>query len=388
MNRGVLVAGVLAVLALSVSLDLISISGLPLTGGEVAAFTLGGLATVLFLGSNRLSTLARRVAATLLAAASLTLTAILHLPTVRAATVTWGLFETVAFVCVLGSISRKASRGDALPLAALFAAIAIAPTRMSDIDAITGMILVTVVSVSVLAFGLLRRTAEVRAAQITLSVRNDERRAMARDLHDDIAHHVTGIIVMAQAADHVFDLDRDAAREAIKSIERSAIQTLKSMRSAVVILRTDEDSDVDPQLVVASKDSPLFDIVDDFTRATQIPTSLRLACSEIPVSHEQAMLRIIQEALTNVRRHALDPTQVEVEVTQDGAGFRLTVTDDGRKKAGLHDTHRRGVGGGFGLVGLDERTAAFGGTLTAGPTDPQGWRIEATLPWQRPRALR
>jgi signal transduction histidine kinase len=89
--------------------------------------------------------------------------------------------------------------------------------------------------------------------------------------------------------------------------------------------------------------------------------------------------RIVQESLTNVHRHASEPTRAEVDVCVVGTQLVVTVTDDGRQAA---DPDRTLVGAGFGLVGMAERAHALAGTLTAGPVDPpaHGWRVQATLP--------
>lgn len=98
---------------------------------------------------------------------------------------------------------------------------------------------------------------------------------------------------------------------------------------------------------------------------------------DLPHEVQAAAFRVVQEALTNVRRHAADATEVTVRLHQDGDRLSVTVTDDGHGGTQLPDGAH---GGGFGLVGLEERVTALGGRLRAGPRIDHGWETQAVLP--------
>ncbi len=191
---------------------------------------------------------------------------------------------------------------------------------------------------------------------------------MARELHDLVGHHVTGMVVQAQAARHVADAHPEAAVEALARIEASGAEAMTALRHVVGGLRQDPATtpaatwdDVD-RLIAAAIDhgDPVHAVIDPAVRAT----APSLAAS----AH-----RIIAESLTNVRRHAGAMSRVEVAVRLDGDLLVLTVADDGH-------------GGGdprpdsFGIVGLRERATALGGTLDAGPGPDGGWLVRAVLP--------
>ncbi|NUO41080.1 MAG: sensor histidine kinase, partial [Streptomyces sp.] len=99
--------------------------------------------------------------------------------------------------------------------------------------------------------------------------------------------------------------------------------------------------------------------------------------ADLPHEVQAAAFRVVQEALTNVRRHAADATRVDVRLRLDGGRLVVSVADDGRGGTQLPDAAH---GGGFGLVGLKERVTALGGELTAGPREGHGWEIRAVFP--------
>lgn len=225
--------------------------------------------------------------------------------------------------------------------------------------------------------------AQVRAAD---DARRAERLDLARELHDLVAHYVTGIVVQAQAAQVVADRDPAAAGAALERIEGAGRDALGAMRGLVGTLRGDEPAGSSLPLAppVALDDlAGLTDLVER-TRATGLPVRLtvdpaagRTARGAVAASTH----RIVQESLTNVHRHAVDPTHAEVDVRLDAGALVVTVTDDGRQPVGGPDD-RTLTGAGFGLVGMTERAEALAGSLAAGPLDPpeQGWRVRAVLP--------
>ncbi|WP_329500564.1 sensor histidine kinase [Kitasatospora herbaricolor] len=213
--------------------------------------------------------------------------------------------------------------------------------------------------------GLRRR--EVAAA------RRAEQLGLAHDLHDFVAHDVSGMLALAQAGGFLAGPYPELA-EVFRRIEQSGRQALSSLDRTVALLRTPEQDDAArraPQPGLAE----LPDLAERFTASGA--AEVRLDLPEQPVGRETGATvhRIVVEALTNVRRHAPAARNVTVSVRQlDGQRLRLTVADDGA--AAKSPTRRRG---GQGLSTLTARVEALGGTLDAGRTD-QGWLVTATIP--------
>jgi len=209
---------------------------------------------------------------------------------------------------------------------------------------------------------------EGRVAQ----VRGEERKELARELHDTVAHHVSAIAIQAQAARVVAPTRPEAALEALEIIEETASRTMSEMRKIVGALR---DAGTTPQRGLADIER-LAKRVEDEPR---IEVNLKGTLAALDPSVETGLYRIAQESITNARRHARDARCVTVRVDGTDEDVSLTVTDDGRGSP-------RRSSYGFGLTGLEERTALLGGTFEAGPTPDGGWRVHATLPrtWGRP----
>lgn len=202
-----------------------------------------------------------------------------------------------------------------------------------------------------------------------------ERVRIARDLHDVVAHHVSGIGVQASGAARLLDRKPEAARQALSRIETSSRQAVTQMHQLVGLLREqgdDRESARGPQ--------PGLDDIAELARQSQDPAvELHLVGEPRPVSSTVglSLFRITQEALTNVRRHARakqatvtvrhldgDRPAVEVEVLDDGSG-RPATSDDG---------------GGFGLEGIRERVATHGGEAEIGPRPQGGFRVRVRIP--------
>lgn len=200
-------------------------------------------------------------------------------------------------------------------------------------------------------------------------IRNQERVALARELHDTVAHHVSAIAVQAQAGRVVAGIQPEKAAEVLAAIEREASRTLAEMRSMVRVLREEEAVAYSPQLGVA--DLPAL------ARANATPTvevSLDGSLTRLAPPVDAALYRLAQESLTNAVRHARSATRVGIDVRREGDAVRLRVSDDGRTEPGP------GPGPGFGLLGMAERAQLLGGSLSAGPGPGGGWVVEAVLP--------
>jgi len=200
-------------------------------------------------------------------------------------------------------------------------------------------------------------------------IRNQERVALARELHDTVAHHVSAIAVQAQAGRVVAGIQPEKAVEVLAAIESEASRTLAEMRSMVRVLREEEAVAYSPQPGVA--DLPAL------ARADATPTvevSLDGSLTRLPRPVDAALYRLAQESLTNALRHARRATRVGIDVRREGDAVRLRVSDDGRTDPGPAPEP------GFGLLGMAERAQLLGGSLCAGPGPEGGWVVEAVLP--------
>jgi signal transduction histidine kinase len=199
-------------------------------------------------------------------------------------------------------------------------------------------------------------------------VRSGERERLARELHDTVAHHVSAMVVRAQAGRVVAGRDAAAAVEALEGVEEEGARTLEEMRAMVAALRDGGDR----ELVAPSG-------VADLERLTRAPGGgLRVDLAldgdldALPPAVDAAVYRIVQESVTNAMRHAVGATEVVVRVTGEPKRVRVTVRNDGARAG-------RGRAG-YGLAGLRERAALLGGELRAGPGADHGWCVEAELP--------
>ncbi|WP_433383209.1 sensor histidine kinase [Actinoplanes sp. CA-142083] len=197
------------------------------------------------------------------------------------------------------------------------------------------------------------------------SMRSRERESFARELHDTVAHHVSAIVVRAQAGRVLAGADPGSAVETLAGVEEEGVRTLEAMRAMVKALRED-DAAVDL--------TPLPGLADLGRLSGRLPIDLRvdLPAGELPPAVDAAVYRIVQESVTNASRHAVEATGVEVRVAAAPGAIRVTVRDDGAA------TNARPAG--YGLTGLRERAALLGGSLRAGPGEDGGWLVEAELP--------
>jgi signal transduction histidine kinase len=260
---------------------------------------------------------------------------------------------------------------------AVSGAVLILPQRLGDDQAGLTFALAVCVLMAI-ALGLLLRAQDRERASALKRVRSDERLSLARDLHDSVAHHVTGIVVRAQAAQVVAADRPDEAVAALAAIEREGAATLASMRRLVGVLR-DDDAERHPPAGLEQ----IRDLVARFGARgphTTLSASPAAAGAEVPDEVGAALHRVVQEALTNVRRHARRVSEVTVDIDVVDGALHVRVRDDG------HDRPTGRRDGGYGLVGLTERARALGGWLTAGPVDAGGWQVTAALPLAAPPA--
>ena len=198
----------------------------------------------------------------------------------------------------------------------------------------------------------------------------EERRRIARELHDLTGHTLAAMVLHVTGARHVLRRDVDEAEAALRHAEAVGRSSLDQIRATVAALRRDEHG-TDPALP-GSADLP--DLVEGYRRAgLVIDADVDPSAAAIDGPVGVALHRIAREALANVARHA-PRNHVSLTVRAEDDDVRLVVADRGRAptRSGGHEAH-------FGLVGMAERARALGGELDAGRTT-DGWRVEAVLP--------
>ncbi|QOC91619.1 sensor histidine kinase [Micromonospora craniellae] len=197
-----------------------------------------------------------------------------------------------------------------------------------------------------------------------------ERERLARDLHDTVAHHVSAIAIRAQAGLAVAATHPQTAIEALQLIEAEASRALAEMRGIVRVLRTDEPAALAPTPRIAD----LTRFVAGTPEGPAVEVQIVGDAGTLAPSVDRAVYRLVQESVTNARRHARHATRIRVRVEVDDALVRLRVSDDGESPAGPV------LGSGYGLAGMAERAALLGGSCAAGPGPEQGWIVDAVLP--------
>lgn len=201
-------------------------------------------------------------------------------------------------------------------------------------------------------------------------VRLLEREQLARELHDTVAHHVSAIVIQAQAGRAVAAKDPARAVEVLEVVEAEATRSLAEMRELVGILRTAEEAELTPVGGIADLDR----LVRDPAGRIEVVLERTGDLDDVGPSVDAAVYRLVQESLTNVTRHARDARSAWVTVAGGDDDIEVSVVDDGRGPT-------RGSGDGFGLVGMAERVELLGGTFRAGPLDHTGgWAVHATIP--------
>jgi signal transduction histidine kinase len=202
-------------------------------------------------------------------------------------------------------------------------------------------------------------------------LRSRERVQFARELHDTVAHHVSAIVIRAQAGRVVTAADPAAAVQALEAIEEEGARTLEAMRAMVGALRDGAaGAPLSPRAGVAD----LERLARTAGSGPKVDLQLDGPLDDLTPAVDAAVYRIVQESLTNAVRHAVGATEVVVRVVADGDTIRVTVRDDGAVTG--HGSHRDG----YGLAGLHERASMLGGVLDAGPGPGRGWLVEASLP--------
>ncbi|GLY93708.1 two-component sensor histidine kinase [Actinoplanes sp. NBRC 103695] len=197
---------------------------------------------------------------------------------------------------------------------------------------------------------------------------SEERLRMARELHDVLGHHLSLISVQAGVGLHLMDNQPEQAREALTAIKTASAEALREVRAVLGVLRPEEEA--------APRQPTLgLDRLDELTGSAGLPvTTTRTGLPRpLPAELDRAAFRIVQEALTNVRKHAGPDAKAEVSVDYAPDGLRLSIRNDG-------EVGSPGESEGSGIAGMRERAVALGGSLQAGPLPNGGFLVTVSLP--------
>jgi signal transduction histidine kinase len=290
----------------------------------------------------------------------------------------WGLSEAFGMMVILLVLGRRGRPPYALPAGGLILLALIGqPLRFGgdlSLATVFGM-MQAFFGVGAAAVGVYLRYVSDTRQRALAEARTSQRAEFARDLHDFIAHHVTGIVVQAQGAKYIAEQDPKRTVVALEQIEHAGVEAMTAMRRMVAMLR---DKSGDAPLAPLATIADIGPLVEGFTAAGGPPVKLDVQgdLDHLAVEVSTSAYRVVMEALTNVRQHAAGATQVDVHVHRTPDWLLVHVADNG--SAQHH--HRPGDRAGFGLVGLNERVQAVGGWLRSGPGIGHGWQVDARIP--------
>lgn len=205
-----------------------------------------------------------------------------------------------------------------------------------------------------------------------------ERARIAREMHDIVSHSLTVVVALAEGAGATADPER--SREASRAVAATAREALSEMRIMLGVLRSDSPTgDSDAGAGIAAPLAPILEasLVDvvEAARNAGFPVSLTVSGDpHVSAPHRLAVLRIVQEGITNAMRYSRDPTFIRVVVEYSAGGITIVVENDGAQPTS------DSAGSGWGLQGLRERASNLGGTVTAGMAGAAAWRLVAELP--------
>jgi signal transduction histidine kinase len=285
------------------------------------------------------------------------------------------LLEIVALSVPITLLIRSARLAPGVVACCVFAGVADSAVILRYVDGTLPMSLASMALWSLPAAGaggagLYLRVLDARRARAVI----DQRIALAHDLHDFVAHDITGVVVQAQAARMVVDRDPQRTVDVLERIETSGLRALGSIDRALDFLRD--------QGGAASSGADLRSL-SELARGFRAGggTDVRLAAdpqilNRLSAEAASTVYRFMVETLTNVRRHAPGAKCVDVEITAEQRAVVLAVTNDLARSVGSGSSRPAGAG----LTHLAERITALGGHLTAGPIDGGRWRVVGELP--------
>jgi signal transduction histidine kinase len=250
------------------------------------------------------------------------------------------------------------------------------------IGPVIGLVLIPVSAWIVSAFGALMGTiaksllgpsaAQQQERLVKRTTELEERTALAHELHDSVGHTLTMIVVQAGAGRHVFDRDQDFAREALGQIETAGRRALGELDRILGILREDDAAERAPQAGVTALDALVADMQ---TLGVDVDLAVEGGTEDLPEAIDLTAYRIVQEALTNLVKHA-GPVPATVRVHRAAGALEIEVLN----QASTDPVTPVEGAGGRGIEGMRERVAILGGSVEAGPRPDGGWRVWARLP--------
>lgn len=200
----------------------------------------------------------------------------------------------------------------------------------------------------------------------------EERRRIARELHDIISHSLGVLVLQAGAVEQVLERDPARARELLASIRATGQQAIGEMGTLLALVRGEAEHSLEPQPTLADLDRLVARTRESGLR---IELSVEGERRALPAALELSAYRIVQEALTNALKHA-GSSEIRVLVRYRARDIEVEVADDGSARG-------NGRGARRGLAGIGERVSVFGGRFEAGPRPEGGWRVRAVLPVTR-----
>lgn len=218
------------------------------------------------------------------------------------------------------------------------------------------------------------RRLEVEREQERALAASDERSHIAREMHDIVAHSLSVIIAQSDGARYASESDPEIAKNTLATISRAGRSSLREMRRLLGVLRSDEEASTRPLPALADVPELL-----DSTRMSGLAIDFSqegTARREIPAGAELTAYRAMQEALTNVLKHAGPEATAIVGLRWDNRGLHLLISDDGRGAGALGPS-----GSGQGLRGMAERVALYEGQVEAGAKDGGGFRVAVFIPY-------
>lgn len=239
---------------------------------------------------------------------------------------------------------------------------------------VAGLVLLVIGGAWSVGFTVRGRRAEAAREQRRRSERalDEERLRIARELHDIVSHNLSLIAVKAGVAGHVAEADPQEARAALKVIEETSRSALAEMRRTLGVLRT-EGAPLGPV-----PDLDRLDLLAEEAHRAGVDVDLTVhAVGGLAEGTQLTIYRIVQEAVTNVVRHAA-PTRCRVTVEADAREVRIDIMDEGPPSAPRQAVH--GLPGGHGLLGMRERAMMYGGSFEAGPRPEGGFAVSIRLP--------
>ncbi|MEV7076173.1 histidine kinase [Streptomyces sp. NPDC093990] len=317
----------------------------------------------------------------------------------------WILAESAALLVLTALTVRAARCGrEAVSAAVAATAVPVTLTRFwtgpPSLAALGGGAFWTLLALLAVAVGLYLRSLDNARIRSVAEGRRAQRLQLARDLHDFVAHDVSEMLALAQAGQFLAEqypgkTSQTAQADTFHRIEQAGLQALASLDRTVRMLHDDDeaadgrgggayaggDRDREPAMRAPLPDvEQLPELVTRFSASSTARVDLQIDPELLDNTRRDVTTtayRVVVEALTNVRRHAPGPRLVDVALHHEAGALVVTVTNDARSGTAFPAI---GVGGGRGLRALTQRVEAIGGSLSAGPHDPPGWRVTAVLP--------